>query len=330
MSETMGFRTLLVAAMVLYGASFGRPVWAQTQPPAITDMAVPPAPTAQVVDQSAAVLGAPINNPITGAAVVPQVVGGDAPPSLEVLQAARPGFNPGQGLTGPRAEALQQAALSYGARGGLAARSYAINEMLRRYQSQLDHIFNFSNLVLSVNGGQTMLRPPVVTEAQLSFALEQGGQSASESGHIYEITREAQLTSAPPNWRTYLVRIWVSPTAPPDDLRPRTKQEVQYWNLWVAQGWAQGEKQAVEIFLDDLSRLQRDIIGMARYRVLLRAGLVEQPRLAFTSQSVVGGRDLMKIDNTTVRITDQPGLNPHPGQWQPGADSLNGPIAPTP
>jgi defect-in-organelle-trafficking protein DotC len=317
---------------MLAGIVGASPVWAQTvpNPPILQDMAVPPAPTAQTIDQSAGVLGNPINNPITGAAIAPQVVGGEPPPALETLQAARPGFTPGKGLTGPRADALQQAALSYGARGGLAARSYAINEMLRRYQSQLNQVFNFGALVVSVNGGQTMIRPPVVTEAQLAFALGNGSQSASESGHIYEITREAQLTSAPPNWRTYLVRTWVTPTPPPDDLRPRTKQEVQYWNLWVAQGWADGEKQAVEIYLDDLSRLQRDIIGMARYRVLLRAGLVEQPRLAFAHSTVQGGRDLMRIDNTTVRITDQPGLNPRPSQWQAGQGATGGPIAPTP
>jgi len=52
----------------------------------------------------------------------------------------------------------------------------------------------------------------------------------------------------------------------------RTEQEAAYWNKFVAEGWAQGEKQAVEIFLSDLGRLQRDIVGMARYRVLLRAG----------------------------------------------------------
>ena len=332
MSSTARLRAILAGATMLGGLGVAIPVRAQwTQaPPAIQDMAVPPAPTAQTVDQSAGVLGNPINNPVTGAAIVPQVVGGEPPPSLEILQAARPGFTPGKGLTGPRADALKQAALSYGARGGLAARSFAINEMLRRYQTQLDQVFNFDSLVLSVNGGQTMLRPPVVTEAQLAFALGAGGQTASETGHVYEITREAQLTSAPPNWRTYLVRTWVTPTAPPDDLRPRTKQEIQYWNLWVAQGWADGEKQAVEIFLDDLSRLQRDIIGMARYRVLLRAGLVEQPRVAFARNTVEGGRDLMKIDNTTVRITDQPGLNPHPAQWRAGQGAPNGPISPTP
>jgi hypothetical protein len=71
----------------------------------------------------------------------------------------------------------------------------------------------------------------------------------------------------------------------------RAEQEVQYWNKGVVDGWAQGEKQAVEIFLSDLSRLRRDIVGMARYRVLLRAGLVEEPRVAFARSVVEGGRD---------------------------------------
>ena len=45
---------------------------------------------------------------------------------------------------------LRTAALTYGAQGGLAARSFAINEMLRRYQAQLDSAYDFGALVLPV------------------------------------------------------------------------------------------------------------------------------------------------------------------------------------
>ncbi len=76
----------------------------------------------------------------------------------------------------------------------------------------------------------------------------------------------------------------------------------------MAEGWGQGERQAVEIFVSDLSRLQRDITGMARYRVLLRSGLVEQPRVAFQNHAFEGGRDTLHVGDTVVRITDQPGL----------------------
>ena len=50
--------------------------------------------------------------------------------------------------------------------------------------------------------------------------------------------------------------------------------------------WAAGETQAVEIYQDDLGRLERDLVGMARYRVLLRAGLVEPPVVAFSDQAL--------------------------------------------
>lgn len=198
--------------------------------------------------------------------------------------------------------------MTYGAQGGLAGQSFAINEMLRRYEPVLDTSFDFRSLVLPVGSGQTLMRPPIISQAQLAFALGAGGQVARETACIYEITREARLTSAPPNWREYLVRSWASPRRPADAALPRSKQEVAYWNKWVAEGWAQGEKQAVEIFLSDLSRLRRDITGMARYRVLLRAGLVEQPRIAFHNRAVEGGRDTLHIGDKVVRITDQPGL----------------------
>ena len=191
--------------------------------------------------------------------------------------------------------------------------------MLRRYEAQLDSAYDFRPLVLPVGRGQTLMRPPIVSAAQMAFALGEGGQVARETSCIYQITRQAQLASTPPNWRAYLVRIWAAPRRPSDGVLPRTPQEVAYWNKWVAEGWAQGEKQAVEIFLSDLGRLERDIVGMARYRVLLRAKLVEQPKLAFLRRAVEGGRDKLHVGDQTIRITDQPGLQGNPRRWRPGS-----------
>lgn len=321
MSKVRTLHQTLAIATVLSG--LGLQVARAADPAAsMHDVAVPPILTQQQIDIDAGKLAAPINTPITGASIMPDVVGGDTPPSLEALQASRPGFNPDKGLSGMRGEALRQSAISFGARGGLAARSFAINEMLRRYETQLNTTYDFRSLVLPVAGGQTLMRPPVVTEAQMAFALGDGGQTARESGHVYEITREASLASAPPNWRTYLVRSWAKPTPPPDDLRPRSDEEVTYWNKWVAEGWADGETQAVQIFLSDLGRLDRDIVGMARYRVLLRAGLVEAPQVAFATRSVQGGRDLMRVEDTQIRIKNQPGLDPNRRHWNGSTTKL--------
>ena len=97
---------------------------------------------------------------------------------------------------------------------------------------------------------------------------------------------------------------------------PRTEQEVQYWNKYVAEGWAEGERQAVEIFLNDLGRLQRDITGMARYRVLLRAGVVAKPNVATKQQVVDGGGGELRAGDRIVTITAQPGLRADAGVWR--------------
>jgi defect-in-organelle-trafficking protein DotC len=309
-------RISIAAATVLAGLAFTTATRAQD---ALTSPRVPPDPSPEQVEQNLPDLGNALNKPITGAQEDPLVIGTPPPPSLEALQATRPGDEKGDGLEPGRSDMVRTAALTFGAQGGLAARSFALNELLRRYQAQLDSAYDFHTLVLPVSSGQTLMRPPVVSAAQMAFALGDGGQVARETSCIYQITREAQLASAPPNWRLYLVRVWAAPHRPNDGALPRTKQEVAYWNKWVAEGWGQGEKQAVEIFLSDLGRLERDIVGMARYRVLLRAGLVEQPKVAFQNRPVDGGRDSLHVGDQTIRITDQPGLQGNARRWVPGA-----------
>jgi defect-in-organelle-trafficking protein DotC len=310
------YRISLAAATVLAGLALATATRAQD---ALTSPRVPPDPSPEQVEQNLPDLGNVLNKPITGAQEDPLVVRTPPPPSLEALQATRPGDEKGDGLEPGRSDMVRTAALTFGAQGGLAARSFALNELLRRYQAQLDSAFDFHTLVLPVSSGQTLMRPPVVSAAQMAFALGDGGQVARETSCIYQITREAQLASTPPNWRIYLVRVWAAPHRPNDGALPRTKQEVAYWNKWVAEGWGQGEKQAVEIFLSDLGRLERDIVGMARYRVLLRAGLVEQPKVAFQNRPVDGGRDSLHVGDQTIRITDQPGLQGNARRWTPGA-----------
>jgi len=306
----------LMATIFLAIAGHAATAFAQD---ALIAPAVPAEPSAAQVQQNLPALGNPLNNPIAGSSEEPGVVGTPAPPSLEALQAARPGAQTSNSLAPGRADMLRTAALTYGAQGGLAAESFAINQMLQRYEPQLDAVFNFAPLVLPVGDGQTLMRPPIVTSAQMAFALADNGQVARETSCIYQITEEAQLASAPPNWRSYLVRSWSPPMKPTDAVLPRTKQEAAFWSLWVAQGWAAGETQAVDIYQDDLGRLERDLVGMARYRVLLRAGLVEPPVVAFSDQAVEGGRDSLHVSDQTIRITDQPGLQGNANRWVPGA-----------
>lgn len=321
------FRRLLLNATVLAGLAWHTPAVAGSPADGIADAPVPPMPAAAQVDRNTAIMGRGLNTPVTGASITGRVTGGGRPPSLEAMQALRPNVLPENGAEGMRAAAVCQEGKAYGARGGLAARSFGLNEMLRRYEPQLDARYNFASVAIRAGGRSTLLMPPVVTEAQLAFALGEGGQQARETDRIYRITREGRLTSVVPNWRSYLVRQWGPPTPPADVLRPRTDKEADAWRRCVAEGWAEGERLAVDTFLSDLATMETDLIGMVRYHVLLRAGLVEQPQIAVRHIRVQGGGGDMRLQDTTISITRQRGLNPNASRWRPTEEiEADGPI----
>lgn len=291
-------------------------VSAQAQTNGPTDDPIPPVPAATQPRAASA-----LDTPIEGARIAPEIPDVVHAPSLEEQMALRPGYEPGQKDTTARDSALKQTGWAYGARGGLAARGEALNEMLRRYAPTLDRVFDFRTVVLPVGNGSLLLRPPVVTEAQMAVAVDASGQTARETGRIYEITRQGALVTAPPQWRTWLVRSVDVPGEPAETLRPRTRHEVEIWDEALARGRAAGERQAVEVFLDDLARLQRDLVGMARYRLLLQAGKVRPPELTSHYASTQGGHDLMRIEDTTRRIREQPGLDADRAHWKTEEDT---------
>lgn len=258
----------------------------------------------------------PLNNPVTGSATTPRGAGMMPPPSLEALQALRPAILADKGADGLRSRALCEQAESYGAQGGLAAKSFALTEMLRRYEPQMDQAFDFAPLVYEV-GPRTLFVPPVVTEAQLAFALADGGQQARTTGRVYEIRQQGELAAVKPNWRTYLVPAVSPPAAPPDAMRARTDVEAKLWQECVTKGWAEGEGLAVTNFLSGLGELATAWHGMARYHVLQKHGLVEPVQVAVKRLKTTGGGSRMGIDDATTTIRRQPGLNPNAQRWRP-------------
>ena len=180
--------------------------------------------------------GNAIDTPVTGATEAPDIPDVERPSSLEAMMAVRPGYSPKQERGNGRDSAVRSAAWAYGAQGGRAAESFAINELLRRYSHVLDEKVDFRTLVLPAGNGQTLIRPPVVTEAQMAVALDPSGQTARETGTIYQITRHAQLVTAVPQWRTWLVRTVTPPSPPTDAVRPRTPHETEVWRAGATYG----------------------------------------------------------------------------------------------
>jgi defect-in-organelle-trafficking protein DotC len=239
----------------------------------------------------------------------------ETPPTLEALQNAVPQVKE---LDDPedklRIPAMRDAALSYGARGGLAFTSKQINDMLRSRSPELNRIYDFSSMIMR-GPSDSMILPPVISEARDSLELIEANKTLRAADQVYEIVEQARFVPVVPLWQTYLAREWSPPTAPPDAVLPKTDGERDLWRRLVAEGWMQGVKQAQEIFQLDMNRLDRDYTGMVRYKTLLEQGMVSNPVVAEGNLGVTGDSERMRINDRAIRITRDPGLQLDPRAW---------------
>ena len=215
-----------------------------------------------------------------------------------------------------RQEALHEAALSFGARGGLARHTWEIMQALRTHESSLDRTFDFSQLLVPVSAGLEM-EPPIVSEADDAAVVAERGQQAAVAQKIYRINQNARIVSTPRNWRTYLERDWGDVTPPPSLLLPQDDDERDEWRDWVKEGWKEGYQQADDIFQADLDRLVHDYTGMVRYRTLLAEGVITAPYAAHENRGITGGGDEMRVGDQAITITGASQLNPRADRWTP-------------
>lgn len=215
-----------------------------------------------------------------------------------------------------REEAIREAGLSYGARGGLAKRTWEIRQSLKQREASLDRIYDFKRLLIPAPSG-LLIEPPIISEGENATLIEQGGQIAAVADRIFNINRNARIVSSPRNWRAYLEREWGEVKRPPSVLLPRNDAERQQWAKYVQQGWEEGTKQADEIFQADLNKLIADYTGMIRYRKLLAQNIVSAPYALQIERGVTGGGNEMRVGDRAVQITGPSSLQTEAFEWSP-------------
>lgn len=215
-----------------------------------------------------------------------------------------------------REDALREAAISYGARAGLAWRTREIRAELQTRARYLDKVYDFKTLLIPAPSG-LLIEPPIITESINAMLIETDGQQAAVSDRIYNIVNNAKIVSGGRTWRSYLEREWGDIDPPPDILRPESDEERELWEDLVTKGWAEGVRQANEIFQDDLNVLMMDFQGMVRYRVLLAQGMISPPYALQVDRGVTGGGDEMRVGDRAVQITGVPELITGTDRWQP-------------
>ncbi len=215
-----------------------------------------------------------------------------------------------------RLDALREAAISYGARGGLAKRTADIRDTINTKSSSMDQIYDFRRLLIPAPSG-LLIEPPIISEGVDAALIESGGQTAAVADRIYNINRNARIVSTPRNWRAYLERDWGKVELPPQVLFPQTAEEKKIWIENLTKGWDEGTKQANEIFQADLDKLVADYSGMIRYRKLLAQGIVSAPFALQVDRGVTGGGDEMRVGDRAVQITGPSQLMTEAFEWQP-------------
>lgn len=245
------------------------------------------------------------------------------PPELEMLQAIErdDDYDPEESvkqLIDIRMDALREAAISYGARGGLARRTYEIRQTLKARSSSLNKIFDFRRLLIAAPSG-FLIEPPIISEAVDNMLIDARGTEAAVADRIFNIGVNAKIVSAPRTWNQYLERSYNEVDPPPQILRPKDSEERKKWKRWVEIGWENGVEQADEIFNADLARLQSDFEGMVRYRKLLAQGMVSAPYALENDRGITGGGSLLRIGDRSVRLTGLPQLKPGYEEWRPAS-----------
>ncbi|MBV8060789.1 MAG: type IV secretory system conjugative DNA transfer family protein [Alphaproteobacteria bacterium] len=215
-----------------------------------------------------------------------------------------------------RADALREGALSYGARGGLAYRTFEIQRRLAEYDTSMSKAFDFGRLLIPAPSG-LLVEPPIVSEAQRAVIVNAGGQAAAVADRIYKINRVARIVTAARNWRLYLERDWGRVDPPPGILLPKDDAEREAWRAYVKQGWDEGVKQAEETYEADLDRMTNDYIGMIRYRELLAQGMISAPFTNADDRGITGGGAEMRVGDRGVTITGPSQLIPKSTTWTP-------------
>ena len=216
-----------------------------------------------------------------------------------------------------RLDSLREAAISYGARGGLAMRQYEIWKQLQRSQTAMTKTFDFRRLLIKAPAN-LLIEPPIIYESLDAFDVDPSGREAAVSDRIYNINKNARIVAAPRDWRQYLERIWDEVSPPPSVLIPENYAEREAWRKWVAEGWDMGYMQADDILQSDIDRLLRDFTGMVRYRILLSQEKVSAPFAVFEDRGVTGGGRIMRVGDRAIRITGPSVLKPQSEAWRPG------------
>ncbi len=220
-----------------------------------------------------------------------------------------------------RATALREVASSLGASSGLAHRMNQIKKEIEIKSLELDKMFDFRRTTID-NG----VLAPVLTEGLGNYA-QNSDDEIRISDKIYKIEVPAKFVSVYPTWRSYLKFSYPTFESPDKAYLPQNDTEKRIWDEAIKEGWKLGIDQANRIFESSYAKLERDYLGMIKYKILLEEGIITPTIVAKQNLGITGGGKEMAINDQVFRITDHSSLNPNQKDWKveyPVTNQTNG------
>ena len=200
-----------------------------------------------------------------------------------------------------RERALRETALQVGSQAALAQKTREQNAEVEAHAKWLDEIYRFDQL-LSEKG---LVLPPIVIEARRHAEVD--GVRLTQIEQSYQMIETAQVVSAPPTWRDYLIaEAYPPPPQPEGALLPQNAEEERLWAETIDRGWEQGEQQAWLAFKARVGELHRAFLGRVRYLVLLERRIVTAPAVRVARRGVQRDAHELLIGRTEVTLSRFP------------------------
>jgi len=219
-----------------------------------------------------------------------------------------------------RLDAVREAAIGVGLRGGLKSRSDEIAAALEQTTRQLDTAYDFRAFLI-----QGRVLPAVISESRDIYT--QGSDVVLRlAGRAYKVESQARFVSRAPTWRDYLLMRY-EVAMPSPSLLPKNPDEESVWKKAVAEGWAQGQQQADTMFRTNFDRLDRDFYGVLRFHKLVAQNVLTMPIIARTTMPVTGNKSQIAIDETLLRLTVLPAFNLNVPEWKAVPGKFSTPAA---
>ena len=211
---------------------------------------------------------------------------------------------------GFRGTEIYNEAVRYGAQSALSS---TINDFvlgIRDRQTELRSIYDFQSLMLN-NG---TVAPPVVSMSK--GVVNVSGDMYQRIATKYKISEQARFVETPITFFSYFNFQDYEVAMPSKFDVPLTNNEMNYWRNGIYDGWVAGASQAALEIASSENRLNRDYLGMIRYRIMLLGNMVDKPSVSKNTRSTDVTTSTMDIGKVTLSMSDKIRFNPNDSLWQ--------------